>query len=99
LLAGNGHPHLEILSHDPEPANAASLTTRILAAIDELGGTATRDALRSSLHIRNERLGSELSRLAAAGALARTAAGWTRVPVPPSCNETERNDLRSLPLF
>jgi hypothetical protein len=99
LLAGNGHPHLEILSHDPEPVDAASLATRILAAIDQLGGTATRDVLRSSLHIRNERLGPELTRLVAAGALTRTAAGWTRVPVPPSCKKTERNDLRSLPLF
>jgi hypothetical protein len=99
LLADAGHPHLEILGHDPEPLDAAPLATRVLAAIDQLGGTATRDALRSSLHIRNERLGPELTRLVAAGVLARTAAGWTRVPVPPSCNKKERNDLRSLPLF
>jgi hypothetical protein len=99
LLAGNGYPHLEILSHPPEAADAPPLAARILAAIDQLGGTATRDALRSALHIRNERLGPELTRLVASGALARTTAGWTRVPVPPPCQKAERNDLRTLPLF
>jgi hypothetical protein len=99
LLTEDGHPHLEILGHETEAADAAPLATRILAAIDQLGGAATRDALRATLHIRNERLGPELTRLAAAGSLARTTAGWTRVPVPPPCEMAERNDLRTLPLF
>ena len=99
LVTRDGNPHLELLAADTESAESAPLAGRILAAIDVLGGTATRDALRAALRVRNERLGPELTRLTADGTLARTPAGWSRVPVPPPREGAERNDDRTLSLF
>jgi hypothetical protein len=81
----DGLAHLEILDSQDDPAPPADLTARILAALADLEGTATRDALRTALHVRNERLGPALNQLAHTGAIARTPAGWTlaSVPVPP----------------
>ena len=49
------------------------------------GGAAAglaREALRAALRVRNERLGDALTRLAAAGHIARHGDAWVRLGVP-----------------
>jgi hypothetical protein len=92
--------HLEIVEAHDHDAPPADLPDRILDALSALGGTATRDALRTSLRVRNDRLGPALRELAAARTIVRTADGWARqgVPVPTIDSRAERN-AASLPLL
>jgi hypothetical protein len=95
----DGDAHLEIVESQDHDAPPADLPDRILDAIAALGGVATRDALRTALRVRNERLGPALRELGTAGAIVRTPDGWALqgVPVPTLDNRAERN-AASLPL-
>jgi hypothetical protein len=74
--------HLDILdSGDSEPTHS-DLRTRLLALIDLAPDGVSRDELRSSLRVRNERLGPLLAALSRDGLLTRDHGAWKRVPVP-----------------
>jgi len=96
----NGDAHLEIVDSSDDPPTDLDLPGRILGALDQLDGPATRETLRASLRVRNERLGPALQQLAASGDIMRTADGWARgtVPVPAHDKEAERNAPLLLPL-
>jgi hypothetical protein len=96
----DGTAYLEIVDPTGDPPADPDLPQRILDALDQLGGPATRDSLRTSLRVRNERLGPALHALAAAGDILRTAQGWIRptVPVPTIDSRAERNAPLLLPL-
>jgi hypothetical protein len=100
LSTDDGDAHLEIVDAQDHEAPPADLPDRILDAIAARGGAATRDALRTALRVRNERLGPALRVLATAGAIVRTSDGWARpgVPVPTIDSKAERN-AAPLPLF
>lgn len=97
---GTTDAHLEIVDPDLAPPTGGQLPARLLEALDELGGSATRAALRATLRVRNERLGVALQQLSASGAIHRTSDGWRRkaVPVPDPGTQAERNALQP-PLF
>lgn len=91
VLAGHGDDvHLDLVD-TPDDDASPDTRARLLAALDDAGGVATREALRAALHVRNERLGSLLAELTCEGLLAREASGWRRVPVPLPCEKAERN--------
>jgi hypothetical protein len=61
----------------------ADLDTAILDALDHATADGLpRGALRAALRVRNERLGEPLTRLAAAGHIARHGDAWVRLAVP-----------------
>jgi len=95
-----GDAHLEIVDPDRDPPADPDLPVRILDTLDQLGAAATRETLRATLRIRNERLGPALQHLAASGDIVRTPDGWSRptVPVPTHDQGTERNASLTLPL-
>jgi hypothetical protein len=81
--------HLALVVGDESPgADAvptADLDAAILNALDHAAPRGLpRASLRAALHVRNERLGDALTRLAAAGHIARDGDTWVRraVPVP-----------------
>jgi hypothetical protein len=79
--------HLALVgAHDPPTAAGpapADLDAILLHTLDQAGGEGlSRTALRAALHVRNARLGDALTRLAAAGHLARHSDTWIRLPVP-----------------
>lgn len=87
--------HLALVgAPDPPTGAGADLDATLLHTLAQAGGEGLpRAALRASLHVRNTRLGDALTRLAAAGHLARHGDTWVRIPVPgptPS-SETPRN--------
>lgn len=98
-LVGTEHDmHLALVG--PEAAGvqpSAPVTADIDAAIlDALEHTAQdglpRAALRATLRVRNERLGEALTRLAAAGHIARHGDAWIRRAIPaPAHGHTLRN--------
>ena len=96
-----GDACLEIVDPDRDPPTDPDLPARILDALDQLGTAATRETLRATLRVRNERLGPALQQLASAGSLIRTSGGWARktVPVPIPDKEAERNAAQTFPLF
>jgi hypothetical protein len=53
----------------------------LLDAIARTGHSLSRSELRAELHVRNERLGQALTRLAATGAIIRSGDRWAD-PVP-----------------
>ena len=83
LLGDEQNMHLGIVGdqqqlQEPQPAN---LDATILDALQQAGDHGlTRASLRSTLHVRNERLGQALPRLAAAGQLAQRGDRWVAVP-------------------
>ena len=84
LVAGDeGQVHLAIASTDASGEDDAGddLDRRLLAAITRTGHSLSRSELRAELHVRNERLGQALTRLAATGAIIRSGDRWA-VPVP-----------------
>ena len=97
----DGSAHLEIVDPGHDPPTDPDLPGRILDALDQLDGPATRETLRGTLRVRNERLGPALRQLAASGDIVRTADGWRRrsVPVPTPGKKPERNASQTLPLF
>jgi hypothetical protein len=89
--------HLALVgAHDPTqdagpvPAN---LDATLLRTLDQAGLEGLpRATLRAVLHVRNARLGDALTRLAAAGHVARHGDTWVRRPVPePAPPDTRRN--------
>lgn len=84
LMTGDQvHVHLAIASTDAHVGYEAvdDLDRRVLNAIARTGHSLSRTELRAELHVRNERLGQALIRLAASGAIIRTGDRWS-VPVP-----------------
>jgi hypothetical protein len=74
-------------SASPPPAD---LDATILHTLDRAGLTGlSRAALRAAVHVRNERVGDALTRLAAPGQITRRGETWIRVPLPPG--EADRN--------
>ena len=96
----DGDAHLDIVDPDEDPPADPDLPKRIVQTLVQLGQPATREALRATLRVRNERLGPALQQLAAAGHIVRTSDGWLRptVPVPTPDNGAERNAPPTLPL-
>jgi hypothetical protein len=96
-----GDAYLEIVDPDRNPPLDPDLPARILHVLDQLHAPVTRDTLRATLRVRNERLGPALQRLATDGAIVRTPSGWARktVPVPTPDEGAERNADQTLPLF
>jgi len=79
-----GDAHLALVEHGDERAASAldfdqAIVSVLLAAGEPLG----RTALRDKMHVRNERLGEALARLAARGDVARVGDRWA-VPIPAS---------------
>lgn len=82
--------HLTLLHPGSATTSATEredLDARLLDAVARVDTPVSRTQLRETLHVRNERLGEALSRLAAKGLLARSGDRWLRapgtVPVPP----------------
>jgi hypothetical protein len=95
-LVGTEHDlHLSIVAgeakRDPQ-ATHTNIDSDLLAALDRAGqGGLPRNSLREILHVRNERLGEALTRLAASGRIVRDRDTWIRTPVPPHTTDTRRN--------
>jgi hypothetical protein len=84
VASRGGDAHLALVAADQEPVrDATELERRIASLLAAAGKPLGRTALRDALHIRNERLGEALSRLAANGAVLRVGDLWS-VPVPSS---------------
>jgi len=80
-------PEPPVISAPPAPPD---LDATILQALEDAGRDGlARASLRAAVHVRNERLGEALTRLAAAGQIARRGESWVRVPLPTP--ETDRN--------
>jgi RecA-family ATPase len=79
-LVDDEHPHLVIAAQGEKPADG--LEQRVIDTLHARAPLA-RAQLRDILHVRNERLGEVLARLAASGAIIHAGNGWA-VPVPPS---------------
>lgn len=88
-------PHLEVLDASRQAGGEHfDLDAAVLRALDVAGGM-SRDALRASLRIRNERLGHSLRRLAAGGHIVRHEDGWAHSPRPPSPNSLQERAERN----
>ena len=83
LVAGDeAQVHLAIASTDGiDDSGDHDLDRRLIDAITRTGHSLSRTELRAELHVRNERLGEALTRLAGAGAIIRAGDRWA-VPVP-----------------
>jgi hypothetical protein len=86
LVGTDQDMHLAIVGAT-EPPDAgpipADLEGTILHALDQAGlDGLPRASLRASLHVRNERLGDALTRLAASGHIVRRGDSWVRVVIP-----------------
>jgi hypothetical protein len=89
-LVGTEHQDLHLAIVGPEelpeataPAAApADLEATLLETLDHAGHEGlSRSSLRAALHVRNERVGEALTRLAAAGQVMRRGESWVRVPL------------------
>lgn len=85
-LVGAEHDlHLAIVSKEPLPTATPTedIDTAVLTALDSGGSNGCRrESLRATLHVRNERLGEALARLAASGHIERRGDTWVRLAVP-----------------
>jgi hypothetical protein len=83
LVTGDNDAHLTLVSSsavaDTDPPG--DLDRLVLDALARAGRPLGRSQLRAELHVRNERLGDALSRLATAGTVLRVGDRWA-VPVP-----------------
>mgnify|MGYP001564341010 CR=1 FL=1 len=80
-LVDGGHPHLAVVDAPANGDTGDDLDARVLAAMRAARAPLGRGQLRDALHVRNERLGDALARLAAAGAVVKDGDRWA-VPVP-----------------
>jgi hypothetical protein len=88
---GRGDAHLALVEPGDERADAAvDLEQTIVSTLTAAGEPLGRTALRDKLHVRNERLGEALTRLAATGAVVRSGDRWS-VPGPSPTAARERN--------
>jgi AAA domain len=96
LLGTEQDMHLAMVRAEEPPRISASpvpadLDVTILHTLDHAGlDGLSRASLRAAVHVRNERVGDALTRLAAAGQIVRRGEAWVRVPLPP-LEETNRN--------
>ncbi|MBI2300049.1 MAG: AAA family ATPase [Armatimonadetes bacterium] len=81
---------------DRAPATA-DLDSTVLAALDSAGQTGlSRQALRTTVRVRNQSLTDALTRLAASGRITRHDDSWVRLPIPiPAHIDTRRNGNRN----
>ena len=77
IVAGESHGNHD---HPPATINIDTAVLDALAHVDHRG--LPRGSLRAALRVRNERLGEALTRLAAAGHIARHGDSWVRLAVP-----------------
>jgi hypothetical protein len=96
LVDNDGDPskiHLEIVHRPTADHNTTQLATlpleeQIVAILRALPGTPhTRDALRKTLRVNNQRLGESLRRLEAEGRIRRCDAGWVIAGSPASSTD------------
>jgi len=80
-LVDGDHPHLAVVDADANDDAGDDLDARVLAVVRAARAPLARGQLRDALHVRNERLGNALARLAAAGDVVRDGDRWA-VPVP-----------------
>lgn len=81
--------HFEVVDLPEETDDAAAtLEADVLAALAD--GPLTRDQLRATLRVRNQRLGVALDRLAQTGQITRQNGGWA-IPIPAPTQQRERN--------
>ena len=74
------------------PLPAADLDATMLRVLDQAGPIGlSRAALRAALHVRNERVGDALTRLAAAGQLTRCGDTWIRSSARPAAVDGNGN--------
>jgi hypothetical protein len=93
LLGTEEDKHLSIVrAEEPAaPPATADLDVMILDALEHAGRDGlARASLRAAVRVRNERVGEALTRLVAAGHVARRGESWVRVP-PPHTPEARRN--------
>jgi hypothetical protein len=101
LVGSEPDLHLALVGAQAAPPDTgpapADLDATLLHTLAQAGGAGLpRAALRAALHVRNARLGDALTRLAAAGHLARHGDTWIRRPVPePAPPDTPRNGNRN----
>jgi hypothetical protein len=83
---------------DRSPATTTDLESTVLAALARAGQQGlSRHALRQVVRVRNQSLTQTLTRLAAAGRIARHGGAWIRRPVPgPAHMDTRRNGNRHI---
>jgi hypothetical protein len=85
VVGDEASAHLAILDGDADLArlddDPSDLDRLLLDRLARADTPLSRTQLRAELHVRNERLGDALTRLAAAGAVVRAGERWT-VPVP-----------------
>ena len=74
-LADDGDPHLRV--QGPLPSRPTDLRKAVLQRLRVTDAPITRTALRESLKVRNQDLGTALEALLAEGLVLRTSAGWT----------------------
>lgn len=80
-LVDDGHTHLALVEAVAPAGGDDDLDQRVLTTVRAARAPLGRGQLRDALHVRNERLGDALARLAAAGALVRDGERWA-IPVP-----------------
>jgi hypothetical protein len=95
-LRADADVHLELIDADETPAAAnddpppeAALDRAVLAALAP--APLARAALRAKLHVRNERLGGTLTRLAHAGKIRRDGDQWAKIDSDSLTYEGGRN--------
>ena len=100
LLGTDEDKHLSIVRAEElaAPPATADLDVMILDALEHAGRDGlARTSLRAALRTRNERVGEALTRLAAAGQVARRGESWVRVS-PPHTPEAHRNGNGNSPV-
>lgn len=101
LVGTEQNLHLAIVRADepPEagaPPAPADLDATILQTLDHAGlDGLSRASLRAAVHVRNERVGDALTRLAGAGQITRRGDTWIRVSLP--TGEMDRNGNGNAP--
>jgi hypothetical protein len=99
LVGAEQDMHLGIVTSEgpAAPPIPADLDAMILDALEHAGRDGlARASLRAAVRVRNERVGEALTRLAAAGKVARRGDSWLRVPLPHT-PEAERNGKGNAP--
>lgn len=97
-LVGTEHDmHLSVVPVEPRaedrPVATTDIDTAVLRALDGAGRDGlAREALRTTVRVRNQSLTDSLARLAASRRIARRGEAWVQLPIPvPADIETTRN--------